>query len=86
MQQPLAVPRVDDRLDVPGALLVGLQVAEPDMVDLDVDALFEQPELVLDVPLVAVVADDDPVGRDALLEEDRRPARGRAGRCAGSGC
>ena len=41
------------------------------MVDLDVDALLEQPELVLDVPLVAVVADDDPVGRDALLEQDR---------------
>ena len=41
------------------------------MVDLDVDALFEQPELVLHVALVAVMADDDPVGRDAFLEQDR---------------
>ncbi len=69
-QQPVAEPGVDDRLDVPRPLLVGLEVAEPDVVDLDVDAALEQAQLMVDVALVAVVADDDPVRRDALLEQD----------------
>ncbi len=85
-QQPLAVARVDDRLDVARPLLVGLQVAEADVVDLDVDALLEQPELVLDVPLVPVVADDDPVGRRRPPRTGSRPAPGRAARSAGSAC
>ena len=70
-EHPVAIARVDDRLDVARPLLVGLEVAEADVVDLDVDAVLEQAQLVLDVALVAVVADDDPVGRDALLEQDR---------------
>ena len=42
-------------------LLVGLEVLEADVVELDVDALLEQLELEVDVALVAVVADHDPV-------------------------